>query len=57
MRDNPSLKPELSIDRFQSSLRNLCRSMSGDWRILAVGWIEPFVVPATMTKRKASCLP
>ena len=57
MRDNPGLKPELSIDRFQSSLRNLCRSMPGDWCILAVGWVEPFAVPTTMTKRKASCLP
>lgn len=57
MRDNPGLKPELSIDRFQSSLRNLFRSMPGDWCILAVGWVEPFVVPTTMTKRKASCLP
>ena len=57
MRDNPGLKPELSIDRFQSSLRNFCRSMSGDRRFLAIGRIYPFVVSTTMTKRKASRFP
>lgn len=55
--EQPGLKPELPMDRFQSSLRNLFRSMSGDWCVPAILRVYPFVVPTTMTKWKTTRFP
>jgi hypothetical protein len=50
MEEEPGLKPKFLIDRFQSANIHLFSSMPRNGSALPIGWVEPNVVSASMTK-------